>query len=186
MQVKKILSSKSMKFLTLLLSSMLIASASALVYYSLSMTSTITTATADNVYFVSGADASTAGTSIFNNNKSATLSTLKAYPNMTMSYDDPLRVRNNHTSTSFTVRLRHVSRTGDAANFEFISFTLNTTTTVSLNYTSNGATWTDPSATGWVTVSANTEYAIIVQTRANATATIDQIATIEIAVDVQL
>jgi len=186
MELKKILSNKSTKFLTLLLSSMLIASVSALVYYSLNMTSTITTATADNVYFISGADALAAGTSIFNNNKSATLTSLKAYPNMTMRYDDPIRVRNNHTSTSFTVRLRHVARTGDAEDFAFISFTLNTTTTVSLNYTSNGVSWTDPSTSSWATVNANTNYAIIVQTRANATATVNQIASIEIAVDVQL
>jgi len=186
MEIKKILSGKSMKFVTLLLTSMLIASASALVYYSLNMTSTITTASTNDVYFVSGVDAGTAGTSILEGKKTATLASLKAYPNMTMSYDDPIRVRNNNTGTSFSVRLRHVSRTGDAANFEFISFTLNTTTTISLNYTSNGASWTDPSASGWQTVSPNTEYAIIVRTRADATAPIDQIATIVIAIDVQL
>jgi len=185
MEIKKILSSKSMKFVTLLLTAMLIASASALVYYSLSMTSTITTASTNDVYFVSGVDAGTAGTSILEGKKTATLASLKAYPNMTMSYDDPIRVRNN-ASTSFSVRLRHVSRTGDAANFEFISFTLNTTTTISLNYTSNGASWTDPSASGWETVSPNTEYAIIVRTKADANAPIDQIATIVIAIDVQL
>jgi len=185
MEIKKILSGKSMKFVTLLLTSMLIASASALVYYSLSMTSTITTASTNDVYFVSGVDAGTAGTNILEGKKTATLASLKAYPNMTMSYDDPIRVRNN-ASASFSVRLRHVSRTGDAANFEFISFTLNTTTTISLNYTSNGVSWTDPSASGWETVSPNTEYAIIVRTRADATAPIDQIATIVIAIDVQL
>jgi hypothetical protein len=184
MEIKKILSSKSMKFVTLLLTSMLIVSASAAVYYSLSMTSTITTATND-VYFIVGADATEAGTSIFNNNKSATLVSLKAYPNMTTSYDDPIRVRNNNGATTFNVRLRPVSLTGDAQYFAFVNFTLQTSTLISLNYTSNGVSWTGPSTSGWATVNANTSYAIVVQTKASATATSGQTATIEIAIDVE-
>jgi hypothetical protein len=184
MEMRKILSSKSMKFVTLLLTSMLIASASAAVYYSLSMTSTITTA-ANDVYFITGADATDAGTSIFNNNKSATLVSLKAYANMTMSYDDPIRVRNNNGATAFNVRLRPVSLSGDAQYFAFINFTLQTSTMISLNYTSNGVSWTTPSTSGWATVNADTSYAIIVQTKASATATSGQTATIEVAIDVE-
>jgi len=164
--------------------STLVISVSAAVYYSLMMTSTITTA-ANDVYFVMGPDNETAGVTLFNDNKSATLALLKAYPNMTMTYDDPIRVRNNNTGTNFNVRLRPVSRSGDAQYFVFVCFTLNTATPVSLNYTSNGVSWTDPSATGFVTVSANTEYGIRVQTMANATATSGQIAAIEIAIDVE-
>jgi len=184
MEVKKLFFRKEFKLLTLLLISMLIATASAAVYYSLSMTSTITTATND-VWFIKGADNATAGVTLFNNNKTATLASLKAYANMTMSYDNPIRVRNNNTGTSFNVRLRPVSRTGNALYFVFINFTLQTTTKLSLNYTSNGATWTDPSTTGWATVSPSTSYAIVVQTKASATATSGQIASIEIAIDVQ-
>jgi hypothetical protein len=184
MEIKKILSSKSMKFVTLLLTAMLIASASAAVYYSLSMTSTITTA-ANDVYFITGADATDAGTSIFNNNKSATLVSLKAYANMTTSYDDPIRVRNNNGATAFNVRLRPVSLSGDAQYFSFINFTLQTSTLVSLNYTSNGVSWTTPSTSGWASVAANTSYAIIVQTKASATATSGQVATIAIEIDVE-
>jgi len=55
-----------------------------------------------------------------------------------------------------------------------------------LNYTSNGVTWTDASTTDpFITVNANTEYAIVIQTMANATATSGQTATIEIAIDVE-
>ena len=184
MEIKRILSSKSMKIVTLLLTSMLIASASAAVYYSLSMTSTITTA-ANDVYFIAGADANEAGTSIFNNNKSATLVSLKAYPNMTTSYDDPIRVRNNNTGTAFNVRLRPVSLSGDAQYFAFINFTLQTTVKRSLNYTSNGVSWTLPSTSDWTAVDANQSFAIVVQTKASATATSGQTATIEIAIDVE-
>jgi hypothetical protein len=164
--------------------SVFVISASAAVYYSLGMTSTITTA-ANDVYFVKGPDNQTAGVTLFNDNKSATLASLKAYPNMTMTYDDPIRVRNNHTTSSYNVRLRPVSRTGNAQYFVFINFTLNTTTPVSLNYTSNGVGWTDPQETVFVQVSANTEYALCVQTMANVTAPSGQPATIEIAIDVE-
>jgi len=175
---------KSLDLIVLLMISVFVISASAAVYYSLGMTSTITTV-ANDVYFVKGPDNGTAGVTLFNDNKSATLASLKAYPNMTMTYDDPIRVRNNNTDTNFNVRLRPVSRSGDAQYFVFINFTLNTTTPVSLNYTSNGVSWTDPPETAFVQVNANTEYAIRVQTMANATATSGQIATIEIAVDVE-
>ncbi len=104
---------------------------------------------------------------------------------MTMTYDDPIRVRNNHTTSNYDVRLRPVLRSGDAQYFVFINFTLNTATPVSLNYTSDGTTWTEPSETAFVQVNADTEYGITVQTMANATATSGQIATIEIAVDVE-
>ena len=175
---------KYLDLIVLLMISVFVISASAAVYYSLGMTSTITTA-ANDVYFVKGPDNGTAGVTLFNDNRSAMLTLLKAYPNMTMTYDDPIRVRNNNTSADFNVRLRSVSRSGAAQYFVFISFTLNTTTPVSLNYTSNGVSWTDPPETAFVTVNANTEYAIRVQTMANATATSGQVATIEIAVDVE-
>ncbi len=175
---------KSAKMLVLTLVSVLVLSATAAVYYSLEMTSTITTA-ANDVYFVKGPDNATAGVSLFNDNKSARLTLLKAYPNMSMTYDDPIRIRNNHTDTPYNIRLRPVTRLGNAAHFVYINFTLQTSTKVSLNYTSNGVTWTDPSTTGFIQVSANTEYTIVVQTMANATATSGQTATIEIAVDIE-
>lgn len=176
--------SKSAKMLVLTLMSILIISATAAVYYSLDATSTITTA-ANDIYFTLGPDNSTAGVNIFNDNKSATLTSLKAYPNITMTYDDPIRVRNNHTSTTYKVRLRPVTLSGTADYFVYINFTLQTTTTISLNYTSNGVSWTTPSEASFVDVSPSTEYAIVVQTMANATATSGQTATIELAIDIE-
>lgn len=183
MELREVLSKKPVKFLTLLLTAMLIASASAAVYYSLDMTSTITTA-ANDVYFVLGPDNSTAGVTIFNSNKSATLDSLSAYPNMTMTYDDPIKVRNNG-GVAHTVRLTPVSLSGNASYFVFINFTLQTSPLASLNYTASGGSWTEPSATSFVTVAAGTEYAITVQTKADAAATAGQTANIEIAVDVE-
>ncbi|MDH5448563.1 MAG: hypothetical protein OEY24_02220 [Candidatus Bathyarchaeota archaeon] len=177
--------SKSAKMLVLTLMGILVISATAAVYYSLDMTSTITTA-ANDIWFVEGLDNVTAGVTLFNDNKSATLTDLKAYPNITMTYDDPIKVRNNNTGTNHFVRLTPVSLTGTATYFVYINFTLQTSTPISLNYTSNGASWTTPSQTSFVQVDMNTEYSIVVETMANATAPADQIATIEIAVEVQL
>jgi hypothetical protein len=176
--------SKSAKMLILSLMSIVVLSATAAVYYSLDMASTVTVA-ANDIYFVAGPDNATAGVTIFNDNKSATLASLKAYANISMTYDDPIRVRNNNTGTNHFIRLRPVSLTGNAVNFIYVNFTLQTTTKVSLNYTSDGVTWTMPSATGFVQVDANTNYAIVVQTMANATATAGQTAAIEIAIDIE-
>ena len=184
MEIRKILFRREMKLVTLLLISTLIATASAAVYYSLEMTSQVTTASND-VYFVTGTDWSVAGVSIYNNNKSATLASLKAYPNMSMTYDNPIKVRNNNAGTNFNVRLRPVSVSGVATNFVFINFTLQTSTKLSLNYTVSGGNWNAPSTSGWAQVVASTEYRIVVETKAAAGATSGQTATIVIAVDVE-
>jgi hypothetical protein len=176
---------KNLKIITLFLSSLLIATVSASVYYSLTMTSTISVATT-NIYFVKGPDNSTAGVVLSSDNKSAQLTTLKAYPNVTTTYDDPIRVKNNATSGSTNIRLRHVSLTGSAAQFIFINFTLmdGTTEKANLDYTSNGATWTTPSTTDWSAIPFGEAWTIKIETKAKAGATTDSV-TIVIAVDVQ-
>jgi hypothetical protein len=178
---------KSLKLVTLLISSLLIATVSASVYYSLSMTSTVSVAT-NNVYFVLGADNGTAGVTLGSDNTTATLASLKAYPNAIMTYTDPLRVRNNATSGTTNVRLRPVSLTGAAANFIFVNFTLvavsDNSTKASLNYTSNGSIWSTPSTTGFVQISGSTEWYVTIETKAIASAASDAV-TIAITVDVQ-
>ncbi len=185
MEIKKLLFRKEMKLVTLLLTSLLIASASAAVYYSLNMTSTISVATT-SVYFVAGADATSAGLSLSGDNKSATMSQLKAYPNVTTTYSDPVKIRNNHTSTAFNIRLRHVSLTGAATNFVFVNFTLIGTTERALDYSSNQVSWTlpSPSTTTWISIPASTEWSIQIETKAKAGATADSVS-IEIAFDVE-
>ena len=183
----KILSKKPVKFVTLLLTAMLIASASAAVYYSLSMTSTISVATA-SVYFVEGADQASAGVNLSADNKTAQLTTLKAYPNVTTTYADPIRVRNNHTSSSFNVRLVHLSLSGAATNFVFVNFTMtwtNGTEIQAFDYTSDQASWTPPSSpSAWHSIPNSTEWIIKVETKAVAGATSDTV-TIEMTIDVE-
>jgi hypothetical protein len=185
MEIKKLLFRRELKLVTLLLTSLLIASASAAVYYSLSMTSTISVATT-SVYFVEGADATSAGVSLSGDNRSAWLTQLKAYPNVTTTYSDPVKIRNNHTSTAFNIRLRHVSLSGAATNFVFVNFTLVGSSSLALNYTSDQSSWTlpSPSTTSWLSIPASTEWSISVETKAIANAAADSVS-IEIAFDVE-
>ena len=178
---------KSLDLIVLLMISAFVITVSAQVYYSLGMTSTIDVAT-PSVYFVEGVDNATAGVNISADNKTAQLTTLKAYPNVTTTYTDPIRVRNNHNSSSFNVRLVHVSLTGAATNFVFVNFTLtwmNGTEILSFDYTSNTTVWTTPtSPSSWQTIPNSTEWIIKVETKAVVGATTDTV-TIEMTVDVE-
>jgi len=191
MEIRKLVSRKEMKLVTLLLTSLLIATASAAVYYSLSMQSTITTATT-SVWFEKGLDNATAGVDLNPQKTVATLTGLKAYPNASYTYTDPVRVRNNG-SVAYDIRLTPVSLSGNDTEFVFVKFLLrngtseSSPTLASLNYTCDGSSWSIPSATGWVSIPANepdTEWAITVITKAKDDAASASV-TIEIAVDVK-
>ena len=180
---------KTLDLIVLLMISVFVITVSAQVYYSLGMTSTITTATTD-VWFVKGVDNGTAGVSLSPQNTSATLTGLKAYPNASFTYTDPLRVRNNHTTSSYNIRLSPVSLSGNDTEFVYVKFLLRNgtfetnATLASLNYTCDGSSWTIPPATGWVQIPAETEYAITVVTKAKDNSGSAQVQ-IEIAVDVE-
>jgi len=180
---------KSLDLIVLLMISMLVVTVSAFVYYSLGMTSTITTATTD-VWFVKGVDNVTAGVSLSPDNTSAVLTDLLAYPNASFTYTDPFRVRNNHTSNTYEIRLSPVLLSGNDTEFVYVKFLLRNgtfeenATLLSLEYTCDGGDWTIPDATGWVQIPDSTEYAITVITKAKDSAASAQV-TLEIAVDVQ-
>jgi hypothetical protein len=180
---------KSAKFLILLLTSLIIALANAAIFYSLSMQPSVSITSA-KVSFVSGSDfpaGSTLGTPptwVYLN--------LTAYPNVTLTYEQPLNISNTDTA-SHTFRLRHIaitpaSGTASVGNFTFINFVVLNTTGVSqasFNYTASGTTWTTPSTTSYLTLPASTQWVIYVQTQAVAGATSGIVANIQIAVDVQ-
>jgi hypothetical protein len=186
MNVNSLKNKKSLKIVTLLVSALLIATVSADVYYSLSMTSTISVA-ANDVYFKSGTDSTAAGATLGADNTTVSFTGLKAYPNATTTYSQAVIIRNNATSGTTNIRLRPVSLTGDAADFVFVNFTLvdpSLASQGSLNYTSSGGSWTTPSETSFVPISASTEWSVKIETMAAAGATSGS-ATIVIAVDVQ-
>jgi len=192
LEIRNILFRKEMKLVTLLLTSLLIASASAAVYYSLTMSSTIQVYKA-NVYFKAGTDNGTVSglvVTLDSTNTTATLTGLRAYPNATFTYTDPIKVRNNATSGTTPIRLAPLSNPSNvnASHFEYIKFLLNTTNPATyrwLNYTSSGGTWTVPSASDWVTIGTSTEWSIAIYTKATAAATVGASVKIEITVDVQ-
>jgi hypothetical protein len=189
-ELRDILSKKPVKFLTLLLTAMLIATASAAVYYSISMQPTVTISQA-TVIFEQGDD--WPGGSMGANSTYASL-TIKAYPNATLTYDEPLNISNTDSS-DHSVRLSHLSinpanLTASVSNFTFINFTLiqpngNPVTGSDFDYTTSGDNWITPSDMGYQTLLANTDWAVKIETRAAAGATNATTCTIVIAVDVQ-
>ena len=189
MDIRKIPFRKEMKLVTLLLTSLLIASASAAVYYSLSMQPSVTI-TAAVVAFKQGEDWTAVAGSIGTNETSCSLA-LKAYPNATLTYDEPLNLTN--TGAVVQIRLRTVSISPPSAdpqvsNFTSINFTLHDETGAikgSLNYTTSGTdTWSTPSM-GFTGMDASDEWYIAIQTKAAAGAKANIVADIVIAVDVQ-
>ena len=189
MEIRKILSRKEVKLATLLLTSLLIATVSAATYYSLTMTSTVSVY-APAVYFKIGADDGTKGlvVTLGSKNTTVTLNGLRAYPNATFTYTDPVKVRNNATSGQVPqVRLAPSSISGGEDDFEFVKFLLNATAVSDrrwLNYTSNGIAWSDTGTTNWVSLPNNTEWAIVVMTKARTTGVAGQTVTIALTVDV--
>lgn len=190
MNMRKVFSSKALKLLFLLLTSLLIASASAAVYYSISMEPTVTIKGAV-VQFAQGNDWSQVAGSIGTNNTWCSLS-LKAYPNATLTYEQPLNISNTDGSNSHQFRLRHISiapASGSASvsNFTFFNFVIKNTAGVSqasFNYTTSGDNWNTPSPTSYLTLPANTKWVLYIETKAAAGATLDIAASIVIAVDV--
>ena len=186
MELREKLSRRPVKFLTLLLTALLVATASAAMYYSLTMTSTITVYKA-NVYFVEGSDNATSTAYVYLDSlkTTATLTGLRAYPNLTFTYSNLTMVRNNATSGMTQIRLApDVAPSGNATDFVYVKFMLNGTSARWLNYTVTGGSWNTPSASNWITIGTSTQWPIVIITKANATATVGNQVTIGITVDV--
>jgi len=189
MKIEKPNFRKSLKLLMLLVSSIIIASASAAVYYSLTMQPKVSI-TGAVIQFAQGSDWPT-GSSMGTNSTWVRLS-LKAYPNATLTYDQPLNISNIDTGASHQFRLRHVSitpasGTASVSNFTFINIVVKDasgTSQASFNYTTSGDTWTTPSTTSYLTLPANTEWIVYIETKAAAGASSSVEANIVIAVDV--
>jgi len=166
---------------------MLIATASATIYYSLTMEPRVTVST-PVVNFVSGDDTPTGSTV----NDAWCRLLLKSYPNATLTYEKAVNISNTD-SVAHSMQLRHVDITpasgnSDVGNFTSITFKLvNSTGSVqaTFEYTVSGTTWTTPSDTGYYSIPASTQWTIKVETLSPATASAGIVCDIEIAVDVQ-
>jgi len=196
MNLEKIWRSKSLKLLTLLLTSTLIATASAAVYYSLYMQTGATTSESP-VKFVQGSDWGQVAGAWGVNGTWCVLS-IKAYPNATLTYEEPLNLSNTVGSNK-TFRLTYQPSQSNlvngwsAANWTFINFTIIDAggTPVSggdFNFYTNGTgastTWQTPSMND-LTIPSMTQWTIKIETKAAEGAWDNQAVKIVITVDVQ-
>lgn len=187
MNVRKIKSKKALKLLGLLISAMFIATASAAVYYSLSMESQITVGTTW-VKFVTAGDTPGAAT-VEDSYCSLPLIT---YPNTTVTYEHAVGINNTDMSDPHSIRLRHVSVTPDSdpdvSNFTSITFYLldaSNVTQATFEYNTTSTSWNTPPTTGYHSILNNTEWFIKVETLSPAGAQAGVDCTIVIAIDVQ-
>ncbi len=191
MELKKIVLKKEMKLLGLILTSLLIASASAAVYYSMEMRSNVTTAT-PFVEFVSGGDSTEAGATVSTDGTYVGITGLKAYPNATLTYEQAVNISNTDTSTH-KFRLTHgtINNDTDTSNFYSIVFRLIAAngTQYESDFTYDNSdgddVWDPPYQTGYVYILGNEEFAVKVVTKAASGATTDVKANIVIYVDAQ-
>jgi len=140
-----------------------------------------------NVYFVEGSDNNTAGAilALDSTNTTATITGLRAYPNATFTYENVTLVRNNATSGTTYVRLRpDVNPTANPEDFEYVKFMLNGTSASWLNFTSNGAAWSNTGTTDLIEIPTSTQWPVAIMTKATYNATITDSVTITIKVDV--
>jgi len=188
LKIKNIKITKSARFLVLLLLSLMVGIANAAIFYSMVM-QPVVSITAAKVVFVSGNDFPT-GSALGSNSTYVSLA-LKAYPNVTLTYEQPLNISNTDTA-NHTFRLRHVSITpanGDSqvGNFTFINFVVQNTAGVaqgSFNYTTASLNWGTPSTMSPMTLPPNTQWIIYIETKAVAGASDTATASLQIAVDV--
>lgn len=188
MVFKNLKSTKSTRFLLLLTMSLVIGIANAAVFYSLALSPTVTI-TDPAVLFVAGDDYPS-GSAIGDNSSTVSLS-LAAYPNITLTYEEPLNISNTD-GVSHDFRLRHTaispaSGQAQVGNFSYICFTILDAVGSSqavFNYTTTGNTWNTPTTTSYMTLPASTQWTVYVETKAAASAN-DVAASMTIAVDVQ-
>ena len=141
MEIGKIRFGKSMKFLTLLLTSMLIATASALMYDYMFQTGTIGVQ-GMTLEWQLGTDNATAGTQIAG--VTASLTTLKGPPNGTRVYTDPVRLKNKGSAVTYDLLIDSV--TGDTSYMSSIVvrlYSLNTSAYIQNMTVWNGAKGSD-------------------------------------------
>ena len=149
-----------------------VALASAAIYYSNLMQGSITVSNAP-IQFAAGNDWPT-GSRLGENSTWINLA-LAAYPNATLTYEQPLNITNvDSVSHQFSLSPLSISpSSGNPAvsNFTFFNFIIENNTSTqqaAFDYTTTGTTWNVPAATSYFTLPAHTSWIIFIQTRAAA------------------
>jgi hypothetical protein len=112
MNIKQIRGKKSLKLLFLLLTSLLISSVSASIYYTMFMNATIGV-TQNKIKFTPGADYLSVGGSITDNNQTVTFSSMSGQIGSLTNITDPVRIRNTDSGSNHTIELKLGSWTGN-------------------------------------------------------------------------
>jgi len=187
--IKNVKLKKSSKFLILLLTSILVGTANAAIFYSLTMQPQVTVSTP--VIKFSEAPDHPGGTV----NDAWCCLTAKSYPNATLTYEKAVYLNNTDSENSHSFRLRHVGITpangysvvGNWTSIKFLVYN-SSSYVFSLNYTVSLTDWIlEPSGgvTGYYSIPASTGWWIRLETLSPATATEGKVCNIQIAVDVE-
>jgi hypothetical protein len=181
---------KSSKFLLLLLASILVGTANAAIFYSLTMQPQVTVSTP--VLKFDSAPDEPSGSTVTD---AWCCLTANSYPNATLTYEKAVYLNNTDSANSHSFMLRYVSitptnGTSDVGNWTSIKFLVYNSSgyVFSLNFTVSGNDWIlAPSngQTSYYSIPASTAWWIRLETLSPATATEGKVCNIEIAVDVQ-
>ena len=188
--IKNIKVKKSSKFLILLLASILVGTANAAIFYSLTMQPQVTVST-PVIKFDHGTDEPSGSTV----NDAWCRLTAKSYPNATLTYEKAVYLNNTDSVNSHSFRLRYVSitptnGTADVANWNSIKFLVYNSSgyVCSFNFTVSSNNWMlAPSSgqTNYYSIPASTVWWIRLETLSPATATAGKVCNMQIAIDVQ-
>jgi len=190
LKIKNIKLKKSSKFVILLLASILVGTANAAIFYSLTMQPQVTVST-PVIKFESAPDEPPGSTV---NDVWCSLAA-DSYPNATLTYEKAVYIKNTDTLNSHSFRLRYVSiapsnGSADVANWNSIKFLIydNSGHVFSLNFTVSGTNWIlAPSGgqTNYYSIPANTSWWIRLVTLSPAAAIEGKVCNIQIAVDME-
>jgi hypothetical protein len=188
--MKNVKLKKSSKFLLLLLASILVGTANAAIFYSLTMQPQVTVSIP--VIKFDNAPDKPSGSTVTN---AWCRLTANSYPNATLTYEKAVYVNNTDSANSHSFRLRYVSitpanGTADVANWNSIKFLVYNSSGLvfSLNFTVSGNDWMlapGSGQTNYYTIPASQVWWIRLETLSPATATVGKVCNIQIAVDVQ-
>ena len=166
----------------------LVSTASAVVYYSLTLRVVVTSA-APKVIFITGGDSTAAGATIGTNSTYAKLTGIKSYPNATSIYEKALNVSNTDTA-AHSIRLRSVSITGGSSSYGTNGILIKLVDVAgavqgTITYNGGGSWSTSGSPTSYVSLPASTQWTIRVDSTLSAGQAAGVATTVEIALDVQ-
>lgn len=186
MKLNSAVSTKLLAFIVLLLLCLLFAFVSSSIYGSAAQSGINQTA----VVFSKGNDWP-CGSVLSPHLKEASLA-LVAYPDATLTYEQPLNISNvDSSSRKLTIRpvlVAPLSGEPEVGNFSFINFVVlneNGTAQASFNYTTTGNLWSAPQSRTNLTLQPGAQWIIEVETRAAPLANSGIVANIRIDIDVQ-